>query len=72
MTKERRRRRKKKDPEAPKRAMCAYMFYSNKRRPQLKKAREGLAFGEYAKIIAEEWKIMTDDEKSTLCGPSQR
>uniref|UniRef100_A0A7S3V0Z0 HMG box domain-containing protein n=1 Tax=Aplanochytrium stocchinoi TaxID=215587 RepID=A0A7S3V0Z0_9STRA len=60
------RRRKKKDPDAPKRAMCAYMFYSNKRRPQLKKSRPGLPFGEYAKIIAEEWKIMSDHEKSSF------
>lgn len=55
--------RKKKDPNAPKRAMSSYMFFSNERRPTLKEEQPDLPFGDYAKLIGEEWKQMDDADK---------
>lgn len=53
-------KKKKKDPEKPKRALSAYMFYSNERRPTLKARSPELPFGEYAKIIGAEWREMDE------------
>eukprot|EP01050_Picozoa_sp_SAG11_P025665 SAG11_NODE_5870_length_1444_cov_1.449814_1_plen_163_part_00 len=56
-------KRKKKDPNAPKRAMTAFMFYSIERRPQLKEEHPDWAFGEFGKQIGMEWREMSDDDK---------
>ena len=54
----------KKDPNAPKRACSAFMFYSIERRPQLKVENPDWAFGEYGKQIRSEWRSMSDAEKA--------
>mmetsp|Transcript_4997 Transcript_4997/g.6303 ORF Transcript_4997/g.6303 Transcript_4997/m.6303 type:complete len:140 (-) Transcript_4997:176-595(-) len=56
--------RKKKDPAAPKRGMSSYMFFSNDRRPELKADKPDLPFGEYAKIIGEEWRGLNESAKA--------
>lgn len=44
------RKRVKKDPQAPKRNMSAFLFYSNDRRGEVKKANPNLTFSEIAKV----------------------
>lgn len=55
--------RKKKDPLMPKRPLSSYMFYSKERRPKLQEEKPTLAFGDYSKLIAGEWKLMTTEDK---------
>ena len=47
-----RKKRAKKDPNAPKRACSAYMFYMQERRPQLVKRHPDWPFGQFGKVIA--------------------
>lgn len=56
--------RKKKDPNAPKRACSAYLFYASAIRPAVKEEFPDLSFGETQKKIAEKYKELTEDEKS--------
>ena len=55
---------KKKDPNAPKRGMSAFMFYSVDRRPQLKTQNPDWGFGEFGKAIGAEWGQMNEKQKA--------
>lgn len=57
-------KRKKKDPNAPKGAKSAYMFFSTLRRPQLVESNPSWKFGEYGKAIGAEWGAMSDAKKA--------
>lgn len=56
--------RKKKDKDAPKKAMAAFMFYSNAVRNQVKEENPGIAFTEVGKKIGEMWKALSSEEKA--------
>lgn len=56
------RTRKKKDPNAPKRALSAYMFFANAQRDIVRAENPGIAFGQIGKLLGEKWKSM-DAEK---------
>jgi len=56
-------KRGKKDPNAPKRPLTAFMFYSTQRRPQLKEQNPHWKFGEFGKAIGAEWAQMNDKQK---------
>lgn len=56
--------RKKKDPNAPKKALSAFMVYSNDVRAQVKEDNPGIAFGDVAKVISEKWKALGAEEKA--------
>ncbi|GMI99195.1 NUCLEOSOME/CHROMATIN ASSEMBLY FACTOR D, high mobility group [Hibiscus trionum] len=56
-------KRKKKDPNAPKRAMSGFMFFSQVERENLKKSNPGASFAEVSRIIGEKWKKLSDEEK---------
>ena len=58
----------KKDPNAPKRPLTAFMFYSSKRRPELKEENPDWGFGDFGKAIGAEWGVMSDKQK----GPYQK
>eukprot|EP01121_Diplochlamys_sp_Union-15-3_P022036 TRINITY_DN9256_c0_g1_i2.p1 TRINITY_DN9256_c0_g1~~TRINITY_DN9256_c0_g1_i2.p1 ORF type:complete len:299 (-),score=42.95 TRINITY_DN9256_c0_g1_i2:6-902(-) len=58
-----RKKRAKKDPSAPKRNMSAYLFFSNIRRHDVKKARPELTFSEIAKVLSKMWKVMSSRDK---------
>lgn len=45
--------RKKKDPNAPKKALPAFMFFSNKMRDTIKSENPGIAFGDVSCSMAE-------------------
>jgi len=50
--------KKKKDPNAPKRPLSAFMYYSQKQRPNVKKENPTATFAEVAKILGEQWKAL--------------
>lgn len=55
---------KKKDPNAPKRAMSAFMFFSQAERENVKKSNPGIAFTEVGKVLGERWNKMSAEEKA--------
>ncbi|KAI5074178.1 hypothetical protein GOP47_0010139 [Adiantum capillus-veneris] len=56
-------KRRKKDPNAPKRAMSSFMYFSQAEREVLKKTNPGLAFKEVGKVLGERWKKLSEEEK---------
>ena len=55
-----------KDPNKPKRAKSAFMFYCDKHRPKLiaeQKAKGKVAIGEVAKTLGANWKKLKDSQK---------
>jgi structure-specific recognition protein 1 len=55
--------REKKDPNAPKRANSAFMFYAIERHPTLKEENPEWAFSEFGKALGTEWGQMSEREK---------
>ncbi|KAF8390255.1 hypothetical protein HHK36_024780 [Tetracentron sinense] len=58
-----RKQKKKKDPNAPKRAMSGFMFFSNSERENLRKSNPGIAFSDMGRALGEKWKKMSAEEK---------
>jgi structure-specific recognition protein 1 len=54
----------KKDPNAPKGAKGAYMFFSTENREKLKKENPDMSFGDLGKALGEQWKMISADEKA--------
>jgi len=57
-------KRKKKDPNAPKKARTPYVAYVAEVRATTKAANPSMTFGELSRKIAQDWKELTDDEKT--------
>ncbi|PON35409.1 Structure-specific recognition protein [Parasponia andersonii] len=55
--------KKKKDPNAPKRAMSGFMFFSQIERENVKKSHPGIPFGEVGRVLGDKWKKMSAEEK---------
>lgn len=57
-----------KDPNRPKRAKTAYLYFCNHKRPgimvRMKKKKEKINVGAIQKKLGKMWKAMTDDEKT--------
>ncbi|ELR25348.1 HMG (high mobility group) box domain containing protein [Acanthamoeba castellanii str. Neff] len=56
-------RRKRKDPNAPKRAMTAYMLFSQEKRTQIKTDHPTVGFGQVGKLLGEAWAALPDGDK---------
>ncbi|KAL2523409.1 FACT complex subunit SSRP1 [Forsythia ovata] len=56
--------KKKKDPNAPKRAISSFMFFSQAERENVKKSNPGISFTEVGKVLGERWNKMTAEEKT--------
>ena len=56
-------RKTKKDPNAPPRAMSAYVFFAKERRPVIAQANQGSSFGEVSKLVGAAWKSTSDADK---------
>ncbi|KAH9976870.1 HMG-box [Lactifluus volemus] len=54
---------RKKDPKAPKRALSAYMFFSQDWRERIKAENPDASFGEVGKLLGAKWKELDDEEK---------
>ena len=48
-------KKEKKDPDAPKRGLSAFMFFSQDNREKIKAENEGCSFGEVGKYLGEAW-----------------
>ncbi|KAG6841390.1 hypothetical protein C0991_011554 [Blastosporella zonata] len=53
----------KKDPKAPKRALSAYMFFSQDWRERIKAENPDAGFGEVGKLLGAKWKELDEEEK---------
>ncbi|KAF5799756.1 putative chromatin remodeling & transcriptional activation HMG family [Helianthus annuus] len=56
--------KKKKDPNAPKRAMSGFMFFSQLERENVKKDNPGIAFKDIGRVLGERWNKLTAEEKA--------
>lgn len=56
-------KKKKKDPNAPKRASSAYLFFCNNKRPDLMQVNPGVKITEIAKMLAGQWREATPAAK---------
>ncbi|KAF9054240.1 high mobility group box domain-containing protein [Panaeolus papilionaceus] len=54
---------KSKDPKAPKRALSAYMFFSQDWRERIKTENPEAGFGEVGKLLGAKWKELDEAEK---------
>lgn len=61
-------RKAKKDPKAPKRALSAYMFFSQDWRERVKAENPDAGFGEIGKLLGARWKELSDEEKKVRVG----
>ena len=57
-------KKKAKDPNKPKRAMVAFMFFSIDQRPEVQKANPTLKIAEISKILGEKWRGMSAAQKA--------
>ena len=55
--------RRKKDPNAPKRALSAYMFFANENRDIIKSENPDVSFGQVGKLLGEKWKALSPEER---------
>eukprot|EP01113_Clastostelium_recurvatum_P042958 TRINITY_DN702_c0_g1_i1.p1 TRINITY_DN702_c0_g1~~TRINITY_DN702_c0_g1_i1.p1 ORF type:complete len:191 (-),score=69.86 TRINITY_DN702_c0_g1_i1:96-602(-) len=55
--------KKVKDPNAPKRGLSAFFYYSKEQRDNVRKDNPGAKVGDIAKILGQQWKELTADEK---------
>ncbi|KAJ0245391.1 FACT complex subunit SSRP1 [Hirschfeldia incana] len=55
--------KKKKDPNAPKKAMSGFMYFSQMERDNIKKDNPGIGFGEIGKVLGDKWRQMSAEEK---------
>jgi len=56
-------KRAKKDPNAPKRPMSAFLFYSQMMRSKVKRENPGLSNTEVSKVLADLWKAAPERER---------
>lgn len=59
----RRTTRRKKDPNAPKRALSAYMFFANENRDIIKSENPDVSFAQVGRLLGEKWKSLTAEDK---------
>lgn len=57
-----------KDPNAPKRASGAYVFFTNSMRPKVLSEFPGIKFVELGKVLGERWRALTPDDKKVFEG----
>ncbi|KAJ2518120.1 Non-histone chromosomal protein 6 [Coemansia sp. RSA 2049] len=56
-------KRTKKNPNAPKRALSAYMFFSQANRATVREQNPTVSFGYIGKILGEQWKGLSEADK---------
>ena len=55
--------KKRKDPDAPKRAVGAYVWFTMEERPKIQNEFKGIKFAEMGKLLGERWRGLTPDER---------
>lgn len=72
-TKEPAKKKTKKDPNAPKRAMSAFLYFSQDWRNRVKEELGGNAsMGEVSKVLGQKWKDMASDDKEKYEGMARK
>ncbi|TFK97827.1 HMG-box [Pterulicium gracile] len=64
--------RAKKDPNAPKRALSAYMFFSQDWRERIKNENPDAGFGEVGKLLGAKWKELDEADKKPYVEQASR
>ena len=64
MAKPEKKKRPKKDPDAPKKPMAAYMFFSSDFRDKVKAQHPNASFGELGRMLGDMWKAMDERQKA--------
>ncbi|CAD5215871.1 unnamed protein product [Bursaphelenchus xylophilus] len=59
----RKKKRQKKDPNAPKKALSAFFFFSNEKRPQVQAEHPEWKVGQIAQELGKYWKNLTEEER---------
>jgi hypothetical protein len=59
----RKRKRAKKDPNAPKRALSAFFFFSQEKRQEVQQGHSDWKVGQVAQELGRMWKLLTDEQK---------
>jgi structure-specific recognition protein 1 len=62
----------KKDPNAPKGAKGAYMYFSAEYRDRSKEENPDMSFGEIGKALGEKWKVISSEEKAKFEGMAKK
>jgi structure-specific recognition protein 1 len=57
-------KKKSKDPNAPKGAVSAYMYFVSEMRPQVKEENPEMSFGELGKAVGKKWQVISSEEKA--------
>jgi len=60
---DRKRKRAKKDPNAPKRALSAFFFFSNEKRNEIQQSHPEWKVGQIAQELGRFWKSLTEEER---------
>ncbi|KNZ61353.1 high mobility group protein B1 [Puccinia sorghi] len=55
--------KKDKDPNAPKRPLSAYMYFSQDWRERIKNENPDVSFGEIGRLLGHKWKALSEEEK---------
>ncbi|KAK1383689.1 FACT complex subunit SSRP1 [Heracleum sosnowskyi] len=55
--------KKKKDPNAPKKPLSAFMFFSKNERENVKKSNPGISFTDVGRVLGERWNKMSGEDK---------
>jgi hypothetical protein len=58
-------------PKKPKKALSAFMIFSNENRARIKDAHPDASFGEIGKILGQEWNSMSESDKKPYAEKSQ-
>jgi mRNA-degrading endonuclease RelE of RelBE toxin-antitoxin system len=59
----RKRKRAKKDPNAPKRALSAFFFFSNEKRPEVQQSHPEWKVGQIAQELGRVWKSLNEEDR---------
>lgn len=68
----RKRKRSKKDPDAPKRALSAFFFFSHDKRPEVQQGHPEWKVGQVAQELGRQWKELTEEMKRKYDEMAQR
>ena len=63
---------KKKDPNAPKRALSAFMLFSQEKRSQIKQDNPDATFGQIGKLLGDAWKSCSEDDKAPFLAKAEK
>lgn len=55
--------RRKRTSSKPKRPLTAYMFFSQEKRPEIKRENQNVSFGDIGKLLGEAWQKLSEEDR---------